>query len=319
MVFFRDDYLNRYATKTKLLMHNPKKPELELIKRKNNLFLDKGFVHPHFFNEGINALSQHHSLKYFLHQFHTPIEEAVYEIEKRRSDHHLMREVRRYLGDDIPAYFNQKQPILYLSRHVATPNFETLRFIEVTKPYGLPTLIGQDTDDIFVSNNVLKKALGKMSILKATTRNGDEIFENFTLVDFNRVQGKKIRHIKTNRGCYLSTFHNRLLGYVYPAGYQLISESAWISRNHRYNLVAHYKKMLALLITQGIMFEFYEDSEFDFVENILAPTFFEVANHFGCKPLITDLVPDNKRNEKDWNAYPGVIYQFVKRHVEGQS
>lgn len=296
-------------------MSNHNEPNISLSVNQDRL---KDITYPSFLNEQSELVSSPCSSEPFLQSVYTPIESALNEIEERRKDSKLRLAVEKYLDGDLPSYFNQKKAVLYLSRHIATPNYETLRFIEVTKEYDLPKVIGQDTTDIFTSNNVLKRALGKMQIMKGTARNGDEIIENFTVVNFNKAQGKKLRYVKTATGTPLTRFHNSLLLNIYPFGYKLVNESSWIDRNHRKNLLLHYKKFLSLMITQGVMFEYYEDSEHDFVNEILNPAFSDVTKRFGCKPLISDLVPQEKQLERDWNSYPSVVYQFVKRHLDGE-
>jgi hypothetical protein len=296
-------------------MSNHNEPNTSLGLNQDRL---KDLSYPYFFDDETDPTSTTSSPALFLRSVYTPLDYALSEIEERRKDFKLRRAVEKYLNGDIPRHFNSKKPVLYLSRHVATPNYETLRFIEITKGYNHPKLIGQDTADIFTSNNLLKRALGKMPIMKGTARNGDEIIENFTVVNFNKAQGKKLRYVKTATGAPLTSFHNALLTSIYPSGYKLVNESAWIDRNHRKNLLLHYKKFLSLMITQGVMFEYYEDSEHDFVNEILRPAFADVTKRFGCKPLISDLVPHEKQLERDWNSYPSVVYQFVKRHLDGE-
>ena len=265
-----------------------------------------------FFSERSRVVRQLRSLL-------TPLDEAVAEIKRRRQDVTLLAKVEEYLGGDIPLHFAGEDPVLYLSRHLASPNHETLRFVELSKPHQLPIIIGQDTEDIFVSNNVLKRNLGKMPIVKGVTRNGDEIIENFTIIDFANNQGKKIKEIETKFGTPLAEFHQYLFKKVYPDTVQLVDESDWVSRNYRGNLYEHYTKLLALLIVHGVMFEYYEAEDDTFVNEVLLPSFKEVEKHFGLKPLIVNLVDSDLELKTDWNAYPSVVYQYVKRTLEQET
>jgi len=95
----------------------------------------------------------------------TPLPEAVAEIQRRRSDTELPKQVEDYLQGDLPDYLRGPQPVLYLARHVATPNLETLHFIDITRPFGLPVVIGQDSHDKFVTHNAMKHALARMPVL----------------------------------------------------------------------------------------------------------------------------------------------------------
>jgi hypothetical protein len=242
----------------------------------------------------------------------TPTQEAVALIKERRKDNSLVSRVDEFLGHDVPVHFKQTQPILYLSRHVATPNYETLYFCDTARQHGLPVIIGQDRHDRFVPNNVLKRNLGKMPIVKGFSQNNEEIIEKITVVDFMRCVGKRIIDVKTKSNVPLTDFHNRLLENVCGDAVQLVDESSWVSRNHRGDLVKHYTKLLSLMVCYGVMFEYYETEDDLFVDNVLIPSFREVTAIFGVKPLITDLIDPDIEAELDWNAYPSVVYQQVK-------
>jgi hypothetical protein len=250
--------------------------------------------------------------------FLTPLSDAIPEIHKRRENRELMRAVEEYLGKDIPEYFRRSRPTLYLARHIASPNFETLRFIEIAKPFELPLVIGQDFNDKFVSQNSLKRALGKMPIVKCISSDHREMLENFTIINFEEAQGKPLRDIKTIFNIPLAKFHNDLLTEVYPHAVELFDESAWIDRNGRGNLLEHYKRFLSLFIAHGIMFEFYEAEVDDFfVENVLKPAVEYVTKEFGHRPLIANLVDDNISHIRNWNAYPSILYSQVKNACRG--
>ena len=247
----------------------------------------------------------------------TPLVETVAEIERRRNDAVLVEKVEEYLNKDIPEYFKRPQPILYLARHVASPNFETLRFIELAKPFALPMIIGQDVNDKFVSGNSLKRSLGKMPIVRCISADHREMLENFTIIDFETANAKQLKDIETIFKIPLVKFHNDLLSEIYPHAVEVVDDSAWIDRNNRGNLLEHYKKFLALFIVHGVMFEFYEDEDAFLVENILKPAFAFIQEEFGVEPLITSLVDENIAHVRNWNAYPSILYSQVKNACRG--
>ncbi len=249
-----------------------------------------------------------------IERFYTPLNEAVVEIALRREDAGFVHEVEDFLKYDIPEHF-KNGPIFYLARHVATPNFETLRFIELAKPYGLRMVIGQDTKDIFVSNNSLKRSLGKLSVVKMLTHDKREIFQKFSVVDFDSAQGRRLKDIRTKSGQNLIEFHTNLFREIYPNQVEILDDAEWIDRNHRGDLVAHYKNLLALFLVHGIMFEFnpaQDPEECHFVHNVLDPAFSFIEQKFGRKPLIVCLVDSNMEKEKDWEAYPSVLYKIIE-------
>lgn len=250
--------------------------------------------------------------------FYTPLEEAVIEIQRRRSDKELMQKVHDYLQGDIPEHFNREQPILYLARHIATPNYEAMRFVELGKPFGLPLVISQDSKGKFVSHNDLKRSLGKMPVTKGMSRRQDEIVENMNVIDFMTAQGKQFCDIKTKHGKDLVEFHNSFFKHVYPDEIQIVDEAEWIDRNHRDNITEQYKKMLALMVTHGVMLESYLEKEYDVVQSAIGPAFDEVYNHFGQKPLICEHIDELLELTRDWNGYPSVLYQLIKQDVDGK-
>lgn len=248
----------------------------------------------------------------------TPLDEAVAEIKRRREDSDLVAAVSDFFSNDIPWHFNENAPACYLCRHIATPNYETLRFIELARSTDLPIIIGEDPSDLLVGNNRLKRALGKMPVTKGVTRNGEEIFEHFTIIDFSSAQGEPLRSVVTVAGEPLTEFHVRLLNEIYPTGIIVADESSWIDRKGRGNIASHYQQLLSLLVVHGIMFEWYESDETAFRSTILEPAFNFVQQYFGHKPLLVELVPQPLASTRDWNAYPSVLYQYIKQTLPAE-
>ena len=242
-------------------------------------------------------------------RFLTPYPIALEEIRRRATDAALRQKVEEYLGGDIPEYMGQ-DPVLYLARHVATPNFETLRFLHLLEPLGLPIVVSQDTKDMFTSANMLKRFLGKMPVcIRITQKNGvaNELFQHKTIIDFAQAQGKPMSEVETIWGEKLVAFHNRLFGRLANGSVKITDDAAWIDRNGRGDLLAHYKRFLALFIVHGVLFEDYlvEDSEEEyFIREILEPAFTFVEKTFGVRPLITQLTPSSVESVKFWLSYP---------------
>lgn len=232
-----------------------------------------------------------------------------------------MEKVDRYLAGDIPEHF-ASGPILYLARHVATPNFETLRFLHLIEPVGLPAVISQDLEDKFVSKNQLKKALGKLSISTgAGSRNGryHESFQRVSIVDFSTADGKQFRDIRTLWGEDLATFHRELFAVLANHPVRIVDDSAWINRQHRGDLLAHYKKFLALFIVHGVLFEDYalEDrEEARFIASVLRPAFKAVEAEFGCRPLIAQLTPTSMESGEFWISYPRKALDVIREKMD---
>lgn len=246
----------------------------------------------------------------------TPFSEALIEIERRRNIPGLRQRVEHYLKDDLPIHFSD-QPILYLARHVATPNFETLRFLHLLEPLDMRVVVGQDLKDKFVPKNHLKKALGKLSVLKRLDKTSEgfrEQYEHVRIVDFDRFSGKPFNEIETEWGEGLPSFHNRLFSELLNRDVSIVDDSEWIDRHHRGRLLTHYKKFLSLFIVHGILFEDYvvsDPEEQRFIAEVLRPAFLYVERKFGYKPLITELTPTSVESPNYWIGYPAKILEIL--------
>ena len=97
-----------------------------------------------------------------LNRYYTPMPYAVALLGQRRTDLALLSRIERYLEGDLPEQF-RAGPVLYLARHVATPNFETEAFLEACRSARFHGAVGQDPKDIFVSHNSLKRSLGEVA------------------------------------------------------------------------------------------------------------------------------------------------------------
>lgn len=245
-----------------------------------------------------------------LDRIFTPLPGAIDEARARASDAGLRNHVLEYLGGDIPSYFREAPPILYLARHIATPNFETLRWAHLVEPFGLHAVIGEDSEDTFVSHNVLKRALCKLSVCTdLRIKNGrlHEAYRNMTIADFNSIQHRPFSEIRTLWDEPLVTFHKRLCARFLPSSVSAEDDGAWVTRHHRGNLVEHYKHFLALFIAHGVLFEDYltkDAEERKFVRDILEPAFRAVEAEFGVPPLIARLLPTSMESELFWLSYP---------------
>lgn len=243
------------------------------------------------------------------------IDEAVAEIENRRKNPDLAKKVAGYLQNDLPEHFSRSKPIFYLSRHLATPNFEIEQVIEITKPHDLTLVIGEDIKGIFVANNELKISLAKLPVVSGLSRSGDEIIQNVTIVDFSTNQGKPMNEILTKSGETLPEFHHNLFKSVYPNLPEIVDESQWIDRNNRNNIREQYKKMLALLCVHGIMFESYMPNESKFVLEVVKPAFDAIEKEIGVRPLIVEHISPDLELTRNWNSYSQVVRDFVQERT----
>lgn len=250
----------------------------------------------------------------------TPFPNVIEELERRQHDTALRAAVQSYLADDLPPYF-ASAPILYMARHVASPNFETLRFLHLTEPLNMKTVIGQDTHDRFVPHNNLKKSLGKLSVCTGMSQKDGKLYEQFqnvSVIDFNESNGKPFGAIKTHWGESLVDFHRDLFNSFTSHPLQIVDDALWIDRHERGNLLEHYKMFLALFVIHGVLFEDYivEDKhEGIFVEEILRPAFAFVEARLGVRPLITQLTPTSVESQTFWLSYPKQVLDIIQEKM----
>lgn len=250
--------------------------------------------------------------------------EAVKILLERASDAGLRARVQDYLRGDMPEYA-RSEPFIYSAHYVVSANFETLRFLSLTEPLEIKTILTQDTRDIFVPQNVVKKTLLKLPVYKrVTNKNGrlNELYEYVSIADVNAAQGKAFASISTLWGEPLVDFHRSVLNpYLRPSVY-IHDDTEWIDRNGRSHLLELYKRFLALFVAHGVFFEDYtmkNDFEIQFTNTIVRPAFEYVTKTLGATPLIAQLAPQGGESDLFWNSYPHEILTTIekRKHAGG--
>lgn len=250
--------------------------------------------------------------KYYTKRINTSLDSAVDLIEKRRQDSELRKTVSDFLKSDIPLHFNGRLPIFYLSRYIATPDYETLKFYEQVKRHDFPIVIGEDTTDIFTTHSSLKRNLLKLPIVTGTAKDGSGILKYKNIADFNNQQGKKLRDITLHDHSSLYSFHRRLSKKFLPESIHVADESEWVNRHSRGKLLKLYEYLLPLFLTHGIMLEQYEPDEVDFLEEVVWPAFKNTKKRFGLTPLIVPLNLKTDKKIEDLNSYPAEVEKYVQ-------
>jgi len=255
----------------------------------------------------LKKLTDHVSYKYHCKKIHTPLEDAVHQITQRRTDTGLLNEVQLFLKEDIPRHFICDNPVFYLSRYLATPDYETLLFINQIKSYEYRIVIGEDTADTLTSHSALKRNLLKLPIVTGYSKNGRPIIKYHRVGDINTQQGKQLQDVELFDGQNLVDYHHALCDRMFPENVKWVEESAWVNRHSRGQLVKLYESMLALLVTHGIMLEYYEPKETSFMQEVVLPAFNTTKKRFGYSPLIVPLEQSSLLHLPDPNSYPSAI------------
>jgi hypothetical protein len=195
---------------------------------------------------------------------------------------------------------------LVLSRHVATANFEALRFLELARACGRSPLILEWPHDWFAyAVNASKRQLAKLPIEVAG-------------------QASKVRNVRVTRftpdrrrlcdlscidGTSLVNFHHGLLAAV--AGPTILNRVVNATAFYEADLPrSHYERLFALMTCMGVLADSYplHGPEERFTEEVVAPAFEATVRRFGARPIVVRLLPAETECETFWEWYPpGVL------------
>ena len=243
---------------------------------------------------------------------YTPLSVAKKEIWKRWNDKALRKKVEDFLGGDVPKTLRNK-PKAVLARHVASPNNEFVRFLDLSKIIDLEPACLEYLGDKFRAENQDKYYLGKLFFCNGLGKKWGEKTIVIKDINFNESEGKKFSKIKTIWGEDFVSFHHRLLKGIIKNYKKLISdESKWVKKNGKTPSL-FYEKFMALFICFGVLFEDYLENknEKEFTNKIVLPTFKRIYDQFGMKPLIVKIYPSENENDLFWRYYPKEIRNII--------
>jgi hypothetical protein len=241
--------------------------------------------------------------------------DAIRELRLRQEDHKLRKYVIDFLGS-VPSYLDDGNKAV-LGRPVATPNYELLRFIELTRNLGLTPVVMELPNDKFCTRNPEKLSLLKMPFFRGNNRSGNISFRYYKAANCNEYQGRPIGDITTYSCEGLSFFHHRLLEAAVPQNKLPILVSDEIHFLYAGRPRDYYTVLLARFICHGVFFENFTSSkdEKTFYENVVLPAFLEIVNRFGLPPLVVRLLPSEIEDNVYWRCYPNELISYVDRSV----
>lgn len=252
-----------------------------------------------------------------LKEIYTPIHIAKEEIQRRWKDKKLRKKVSDFLNGDKLDFLDEK-PKAFFVRHIASPNKETLNFLDVASDTNLELNILEYCSDKFVAKNKAKYFLGKLVFYDGIGKNNGEKISNLKVINFNSAEGKSFTNIDTNFKCNLVDFHHSLLSELpLTVNYKVKDISQWLSRNGDISK-RYYLNFLALFICGGILFENYvlDEKEKKFTLKIVVPAFKMLKEIFGVAPLIVPFIPLEDADSDYWNYYPEEIKVILKKKYE---
>ena len=246
---------------------------------------------------------------------YTPLSEAIRILDERRKDPVLIAKVEELLNCRIPEILREKKCAI-MARQLATPNHENRRFITLAEENKLCPIFFEYFGDKFTSNNKYKHSLGQLHIQNGVNKNGENIVENVTIVDFNKYNGKKIEEVKTVWGESLIDFHKKLFSsYDLHSKVLFFNENDWYEKNTNEKPEDFYLKFFLLNTCFGIIFENFltsKNSEGDFTKNVVLPTIEKVMNLVGVKPLIVTVESTNLEMDDFWYYHLPIVKKVVK-------
>lgn len=255
--------------------------------------------------------------KLFDKVLYMPLEEAWAELERRRQDPELMKEVVRLLDEDIP-FPLLTEPKAVLFRHVLTPNYETRRFISLVNGFGkIKPLFWEYYADKYTPNNELKRTIGRLFFFHGKGKKGGMRIDSKNIIDFNTANGQQISALKTVWGQNFVEFHHQFFNDCFrEMPNTTFDASRWFSENGK-SSEGYYEAFMLLFICHGILFEnmMLDDSEIEFAKNVFLPSFLSVYEKLGVKPLIVALEPTDIEGDHFWMCYPGVDKQYVENKI----
>lgn len=247
--------------------------------------------------------------KFDIKEIYTPLSVAKKEIWRRWNDKKLRKKVEDFLGGDVPDFL-KKEPRAYLPRHIASPNFECVRFFELSKKINLKPVIPEFKNDKFIVINPVKYYLANLRI---ENKGSVEVLK---IVNEDYFNGKKFCDTETLWGEKLIEFHHKIFKDSFDKENRIIFDiSDWFNVNGRKS-DKFYIYFLSLFVRNAVLFENYLDSgeEGEMVKNIVSPAFYEIEKIFGCKPLIVRLLPEESEKELHWYSYQDKIKINLKKY-----
>ncbi len=252
-----------------------------------------------------------------LNGIYTPLSIAKKEIWKRWNDKKLKKKVKDFLDGDVPEIF-KKAPMAALGRHVLTPNFELLRFRDLSRMINLEPVCLEYLKDKLATENIDKYYLCKLFFYNGDSKKGKCRLSIFKVMDLGDIDRKRLSDLKTTWGESLVDFHHE------------IADSLDLSRDIRCFDMSDYLKRkggtsdkyylyyLCLFICYGVLFENYllGMGQTGFTEETVLPYFKKVTDIFGLKPLIVPIVPVDDEEQLYWKYYAGPLRDKISSLVK---
>ena len=254
-----------------------------------------------------------------VNSWYTKLTDIVDELDKRSTNNELEEKIDKLFGDNRPEFFNKDRKYAVFTRSIFTPNHEMAYFLDLCNLLKLEPLLLEYSDGKFVARNLEKYRLARLKFYEGIGKHHGIKNSQLNILNFNEEEGKKMEEITTLWGEKVIEFHHHALFRVYPYLEKSINDfSAWFNKTRTMNS-HYYFFFLSLFLKNCVLFENFIDSdneETKFTEKHFLPSFIEVKNFFGLKPLIYPLLPIEYEKSDWWYSYneyaKKVIFDRIK-------
>jgi hypothetical protein len=243
--------------------------------------------------------------KFLVEKIYVTPTQAARELEKRRANKELLREVMKFLEGKLPTTL-QKSPKAVLARVLATPNFEYLEFLRLAQEAKMEPWCLEYTEDKFRAENFDKYYLGKLFFNYGIGKKGGEKLSAKKVIDFDAAEGKLIKNIETLWGENFVDFHHRLVCSVLPDGGHFEDASWWIDENGKKSSL-FYPYYLALFLCHGVLFENFLLEDKPLIEDMFLPAVSTIFEKFQLYPLVVPLSCIEQEYDIHWRHYPSEV------------
>ena len=247
-----------------------------------------------------------------LNAIYTPLADAVVELRRRRAIFNGNTPGSKWLPPCFPA---DHQGGAFLFRFIATPCFETLRFLELAGGCGLTPVIGEYHRDKYAPCNPIKRALVKLGFVMGKESENDPL----PLVEHFKIVG---RHPNSQPLCDMRTrwkqslvafLHEMFSSMLNGERHPILAEYSQHYADAGARPAAYYSDLLRVAIADGILFEDFllDETEWCFTRDVVLPAVNEVTARFGLRPLIVRITSPEEEASPHWYWYSGDLMQFL--------
>jgi len=235
---------------------------------------------------------------------HLSLEMAREELSKRWNNAALKKAIETELGVHLLPNFTDK-PRAVLTRQLCSPDNGFVFFYQCAKYINASPFAWEFHGDTFVHFNEEKKGLGR---LRVVLEDGSKA--TVDIMNFHAAERKQLAEISTKTGEKLVDFHHSLFKL---SGHDIEKRNNTLWFRNLGRASDYYYYLLLHFVAHGVLFVNIEspegdDSDANFIRNVIYPAILRIENNFGIKPIFSRLYPEAESQSADedffWWCYP---------------